>query len=111
MALSADNKIDATVARTALTNNQTNVEKLASVSAPTVVCLVDLDTLAASDETLKGEISKFQTNNAAIKSALEANSALLSKVQSLHPTFDVNTVRAIDIGPSGELVLYVIKGA
>jgi hypothetical protein len=111
MALSAENKIDATVARTALTNSQTNVEKLASIGAPTTVCLVDLDTLAASDEALKGDIAKFQANNAPIKSVLEANSALLSKVQSLHPTFDVNTVRAIDIGPRGEFVLYVIKGA
>jgi hypothetical protein len=111
MALSADNKVDATVARTALTNNQTNVEKLASIGAPATVCLVDLDTLAATDEPLKGDISKFQANNAAIKSALEANSALISKVKSLHPTFDISRVRAVDIGPSGELVLYVIKGA
>src|SRR5829696_6347885 len=43
MALSANNQIDATVARTALTNAQTNVDRLSSIStAPSTVCLVDL---------------------------------------------------------------------
>jgi hypothetical protein len=110
MALSANNQIDATVARTALSNAQTNVDKLSSLSAPSTVCLVDLDTLAQSDETLKGDISKFETNNAQIKSALEANSALMSNITTNHPTFDVSKVRAVDIGPNNELVLYVISG-
>jgi hypothetical protein len=111
MALSANNQIDATVARTALTNAQTNVDKLSSLSAPsTTVCLVDLDALAQSDETLKGDISKFETNNAQIKSALEANTALMSNIKTNHPTFDVSKVRAVDIGPNGELVLYVVSG-
>jgi hypothetical protein len=112
MALSANNQIDATVARTALTNAQTNVDKLSSLSAPsTTVCLVDLDALAQSDETLKGDISKFETNNAQIKSALEANTALMSNIKTNHPTFDVSKVRGIDIGPNNELVLYVVSGS
>ena len=111
MALSANNQIDATVARTALTNAQTNVDKLSSLSAPSTVCLVDLDTLAQSDETLKGDISKFETNNAQIKSAIEANTALMSNIKTNHPTFDVSKVRAVDIGPNNELVLYVVSGS
>jgi hypothetical protein len=112
MALSANNQIDATVARTALTNAQTNVDKLSSLSAPsTTVCLVDLDALAQSDETLKGDISKFETNNAQIKTALEANTALMSNIKTNHPTFDVSKVRGIDIGPNNELVLYVVSGS
>lgn len=111
MALSANNQIDATVARTALTNAQTNVDKLSSLSAPSTVCLVDLDTLAQSDETLKGDISKFETNNAQIKTALEANTALMSNIKTNHPTFDVSKVRGIDIGPNNELVLYVVSGS
>src|SRR5215216_7364885 len=111
MALSANNQIDATVARTALTNAQTNVDKLSSLSAPSTVCLVDLDTLAQSDQTLKGDISKFETNNAQIKSALEANTALMSNIKTNHPTFDVSKVRGIDIGPNNELVLYVVSGS
>jgi len=111
MALSANNQIDATVARTALTNAQTNVDKLSSLSAPSTVCLVDLDTLAQSDETLKGDISKFETNNAQIKSALEANTALMSNIKTNHPTFDVSKVRGVDIGPNNELVLYVVSGS
>jgi hypothetical protein len=110
MALSANNQIDATVARTALTNAQTNVDKLSSLSAPSTVCVVDLDTLAKSDETLKGDISKFETNNAQIKSALEANTALMSNIKTGNPSFDVSKVRAVDIGPNGELVLYVVSG-
>jgi hypothetical protein len=111
MALSANNQIDATVARTALTNAQTNVDRLSSLStAPATVCLVDLDTLAQSDETLKGDISKFETNNAQIKSALEANTALMSNITTNHPTFDVSKVRGVDIGPNNELVLYVVSG-
>jgi hypothetical protein len=111
MALSANNQIDATVARTALTNAQTNVDRLSSLStAPATVCLVDLDTLAQSDETLKGDISKFETNNAQIKTALEANTALMSNIKTNHPTFDVSKVRGVDIGPNNELVLYVISG-
>ena len=110
MALSADNQINPTIARTALTNSQTNVERLASLGTPQVVCLVDLDTLAQSDATLKEDISKFQTNNATIKSALETNTALTGQIKTLHPTFDVSKVRAMDVGPNGELVLYVISG-
>jgi hypothetical protein len=111
MALSANNQIDATVARTALTNAQTNVDRLSSLTtAPTIVCLVDLDTLAQSDETLKGDISKFETNNAQIKSALEANTALMSNIKTNHPTFDASKVRGVDIGPNNELVLYVVSG-
>ena len=110
MALSANNQIDAQIARTALTNAQTNVDKLSSLSAPSTVCLVDLDTLAQSDETLKGDISKFQSNNAQIKSALEGNTALMSNIKAGNPTFDVSKVRGVDIGPNGELVLYVVSG-
>jgi len=109
MALSANNQIDAAVARTALTNAPTNVDKLSSLSASTV-CLVDLDALAQSDATLKDEISKAQMNNAQIKSTLEANTALMSNIKTNHPSFDVSKVRAVDIGPNGELVLYVVSG-
>ena len=110
MALSANNQIDAQIARTALTNAQTNVDKLSSLGAPSTVCLVDLDTLAQSDAALKPDISKFQSNNAQIKSSLEANTALMSTIKTNHPTFDVSKVRAVDIGPNGELVLYVVSG-
>jgi hypothetical protein len=110
MALSASNQIDAQIARTALTNAQTNVDKLSSLGNPSTVCLVDLDKLAQSDATLKPDISKFQSNNAQIKSSLEANTALMSTIKTNHPTFDVSKVRAVDIGPNGELVLYVVSG-
>ena len=110
MALSANNQIDAQIARTALTNAQTNVDKLSSLGTPSTVCLVDLDTLAQSDAALKPDISKFQSNNAQIKSSLEANTALMSTIKTNHPTFDVSKVRAVDIGPNGELVLYVVSG-
>jgi hypothetical protein len=110
MALSANNQIDAQIARTALTNAQTNVDKLSSLGTPSTVCLVDLDTLAQSDAALKPDISKFQSNNAPIKSSLEANTALMSTIKTNHPTFDVSKVRAVDIGPNGELVLYVVSG-
>jgi sulfate adenylyltransferase subunit 1 (EFTu-like GTPase family) len=110
MALSANNQIDAQIARTALTNAQTNVDKLSSLGAASTVCLVDLDTLAQSDTTLKQDISKFQSNNAQIKSSLEVNTALMSTIKTNHPTFDVSKVRAVDIGPNGELVLYVVSG-
>jgi hypothetical protein len=110
MALSANNQIDAAVARTALTNAPTNVDKLSALSAPSTVCLVDLDTLAQSDAALKDEISKAQANNAQIKSTLEANTALMSTIKTNHPSFDISKVRAVDIGPSGELVLYVVSG-
>jgi hypothetical protein len=111
MALAADNQITAETARTALTNFSTNADKFASLTAPTVVCLVDLDTLAASDTALQGDITKAQPNNAQIKSNLEANAAVLGVIKSQHPTFDISQVRALDIGPNGELVLYVSKGS
>jgi hypothetical protein len=107
MALSADNQVTAQTARTALSGFSTNLEKFASVGSPTVVCIVDLDTLAQSDATLKEEITKAQPNNAQIKSKLEANAALLETIKAQHPTFDISKVRAFDIGPKGELVLYV----
>ena len=110
MALSANNQIDAQIARTALTNAQTNVDKLSSLGTPSTVCLVDLDTLAQSDAALKPDISKFQSNNAQIKSALEGNTALMSNIKAGNPTFDVSKVRGVDIGPNGELVLYVVSG-
>jgi hypothetical protein len=106
MALSADNQVTAETARTALTGFSTNLEKFASVGTPTVVCLVDLDTLAQADATLKEEITKAQPNTAQIKSKLEANTALMDIIKQQHPTFDINKVRAFDIGPKGELVLY-----
>jgi len=107
MALSADNQVTAQTARTALSGFSTNLEKFASVGTPTVVCIVDLDTLAQSDATLKEDITKAQPNNAQIKSKLEANAALLETIKAQHPTFDISKVRAFDIGPKGELVLYV----
>jgi hypothetical protein len=107
MALSADNQVTAQTARTALSGFSTNLEKFASVGTPTVVCIVDLDTLAQSDATLKEDITKAQPNNAQIKSKLEANAALLEIIKAQHPTFDINKVRAFDIGPQGEFVLYV----
>ena len=107
MALSADNQVTAQTARTALSSFTTNLEKLASVGTPTVVCLVDLDVLAQSDATLKEDITKAQPNNTQIKSKLEADTALMGIIKAQHPTFDINKVRAFDIGPKGELVLYV----
>jgi hypothetical protein len=109
MALSADNQITADTARSALTGFATNKDKFASLTAPTVVCLVDLDTLASSDAQLKTDISTAQANNAEIKSKLEGNTAVLDVIKKQHPTFDISQVRALDIGPNGELVLYVTK--
>ncbi len=107
MALSADNQITADTARSALTGFPANKDKFASLTAPTVVCIVDLDALAASDAALKTDITGAQANNADIKSNLEANTAVVSVIKAQHPNFDVNKVRAMDIGPNGELVLYV----
>jgi hypothetical protein len=109
MALSADNQVNAQTARTALSSFETNLPKFASVGKPTVVCIVELDTLAQSDTTLKDDITKFRVNNAQIKSKLEADTALIETIKAQHPTFDVNHVLAFDIGPSGELVLYVSR--
>jgi hypothetical protein len=110
MALGADNQVNAQTARTSLSNSQTNVDKLSTLgAATTVVCVVDLDTLAESDATLKEDISKYQSNNAQIKSALEGNAQILGVIKAQHPTFDINHVVGTDIGPSGELVLYVSR--
>jgi hypothetical protein len=109
MALSADNQITPDTARSALTGFSTNKDKFASLTAPTVVCIVDLDTLAASDAALKTDITSAQANNAPIKANLEANTAVVDAIKAQHPTFDINQVRAIDLGPNGELVLYVTK--
>jgi hypothetical protein len=107
MALSADNQVTADTARSALTGFPANKDKFASLTAPAVVCIVDLDALAASDAALKTDISGAQANNADIKSKLEANTAVVSVIKAQHPNFDVNKVRAMDIRPNGELVLYV----
>jgi len=109
MALSADNQITAETARSALTGFSTNKDKFASLTAPTVVCLVDLDTLAASDAALKTDISTAQANTTEIKSKIEGNTAVMDVIKAQHPTFDISQVRALDIGPNGELVLYVTK--
>jgi hypothetical protein len=111
MALSADNQVTADTARTALNNFQTNSSKFSALTAPSTVCIVDLDTLAGSDTTLQGDITKSQANNAQIKSNLEGNTAVLDVIKAQHPTFDVNNVRAMDIGPNGELVLYVARSS
>jgi hypothetical protein len=110
MALSANNQVDAQTARTALTNAQANLDKFSALTTkPTVVCVVDLEVLATSDTMLKDDITKFQGNNAQIKAKFEADTALIDTIKAQHPTFDINTVRAFDIGPSGELVLYVSR--
>jgi hypothetical protein len=107
MALGADNQVTAEAARMGLTNSQANTAKLSSLGAATVVCLVDLDTLAQRDATLKDDISKYRTNNAQIKPALEGNAEIIGVIKAQHPTFDINQVVGTDIGPNGELVLYV----
>jgi hypothetical protein len=109
MALSADNQITAETARTALTGFATNKDKFASLTAPTVVCLVDLDTLGASDAAFKTDITTAQANKEQIKSTLQGNTAVMDVIKAQHPTFDIEQVRALDIGPNGELVLYVTK--
>ena len=109
MALSADNQITADTARTALTGFSTNKDKFASLTAPATVCLVDLDTLAASDAPLKTDVSSAKANNAEIKTKLEGNTAVMDVIKAQHPSFDISQVRALDIGPNGELVLYVTK--
>jgi alanine dehydrogenase len=97
------------IARTGLSNSQTNAAKLSSLGAVTVVCIVDLDTVAQSDATLKDDITKYRSNNAQIKPALEGNAAVTSVIKAQHPTFDINQVIGTDIGPKGELVLYVAR--
>jgi hypothetical protein len=109
MALGADNQVNVQTARMGLSNSQANITKLSSLGAATVVCVVDLDTLAQSDATLKDDISKYRTNNAQIKPALEGNAAILGVIKAQHPSFDINQVVGTDIGPSGELVLYVTR--
>jgi hypothetical protein len=109
MALSADSQVNADTARSALNNYQVNSSKFSSLTVPTTVCIIDLDTLAASDTTLQGDISKSQANSTQIKSSLEGNTAVIDVIKAQHPTFDVNQVRALDIGPNGELVLYVAR--
>lgn len=108
MALGADNQVNAQTARTGLSNSQTNVDKLSSFAA-TVVCVVDLDTLAQSDATLKDDITKYRSNNGQIKPALEGNTTIMDVIKAQHPSFDINHVVGTDIGPSGELVLYVSR--
>ena len=111
MGLSADNQMIAQSARTAFTNVDANLGKLASLS-PDVICLVDLNAVstAQADTTFQDEVTKNQANNAQIKSALETNTQLLDKIKAQHPTFDVNQVIATDVGPNGELFLYVWRG-
>jgi hypothetical protein len=110
MALGADNQVNAQTARTSLTNNtQANLDKLSSLGAATVVCIVDLDMLAQSDATLKDDISKSRSNNTQIKPVLEGNAVIMNVIKAQHPNFDVNQVVSSDIGPSGELVLYVSR--
>jgi hypothetical protein len=86
MALSADNQVNAQTARTALSSFETNLSKFSSIGKPTVVCLVDLDTLVQSDTGLKDEITKFKPNNAQIKAKLEADTALIETIKAQHPT-------------------------
>ena len=109
MALGADNQMTAETARMGLTNSQANTAKLSSLGATTVVCVVDIDTLVQSDATLKDDIAKYRTNNAQIKPALEGNSQIMGVIKAQHPSFDINQVVGTDIGPSGELVLYVTR--
>ena len=109
MALGADNQMTAETARMGLTNSQANTAKLSSLGAATVVCVVDIDTLAQSDATLKDDIAKYRTNNAQIKPALEGNSQIMGVIKAQHPSFDINQVVGTDIGPSGELLLYVTR--
>jgi hypothetical protein len=107
MALNADNQITADTARSALTSFSTKADKFSTLTAPSVVCIVDVDTLAASDTSLQSDISGAQPNNAQIKTTLEGNTAVMDVIKSQHPTFNINQVRSMDIGPNGELVLYV----
>lgn len=111
MALGAVNDMNAQYAESALNNASTNVGKLASIGQPSVVCIVDVDALAAGDtaSTLGQSIDKFRSGNAQIRSALEGNTALLGTVKSQHPNFDVNQVLGTDIGPNGELILFVSR--
>jgi hypothetical protein len=110
MGLSADNQVISENARTALGDVKIGLDKLTSLT-PTVVCLVDLDAVqtAQNDQMLKDDITKFRSNNAQIKSALEGNTALMEKIKAQHPSFDVNQVIATDVGPSGELFLYITR--
>jgi hypothetical protein len=111
MALGAVNDMNAQYAESALNNASTNVGKLASIGQPSVVCIVDVDALAAGDtaSTLGQSIEKFRSGNSQIRSALEGNTALLGTVKSQHPNFDVNQVLGTDIGPNGELILFVSR--
>jgi hypothetical protein len=109
MALSADNQINAETVRKGLGNSQANVANLDSLSTPTVVCIVDVDVFSQSDEGLKADVAKYRSNNAQIKSALEGKSEVLGVIKAQHPSFDLNQVLGTDIGPNGELVLYVSR--
>jgi hypothetical protein len=111
MALSAVSEMNPQYAESALNNASTNVAKLASIGSPKIVCIVDIDTLAASDSssTLGQGISKFRSNNAQIRSALEGNTALMDTIKTQHPDFDASQVLGTDVGPNGEVILFVSR--
>jgi len=104
---SLDNEVNSETARLALTNNQANLNKLSSLLKLKMVCVVDLDTLAQSDSMLTDQMFKYRANNAKIKSVLQANPNVIKGIRAQHPSFDLNKVLAVDIGSSGELILFV----
>ena len=98
-------------AESALNNASANTAKLASLGSTKTVCIVDVDALAATDSssTLGQGISKFRANNTQVRSAIESNSALMSTIKSQHPDFDASQVLGSDVGPNGEVILFVSR--
>ena len=111
MGLSADIRVNTQEAQRALIQNPANVGKLATLSDPKVICIVDLDQLAMAqdDYVLKDQIFKYRSNNAQLKSALASNPLILRNVRAQHPSFELDDILATDFGPNGELILFVSR--
>lgn len=111
MGLSADIRVNTQEAQRALIQNPANVGKLATLSDPKVICIVDLDQLAMAqnDYVLKDQVFKYRSNNAQLKLALASNPLILRDVRAQHPSFDMDDILAIDFGPNGELILFVSR--
>jgi hypothetical protein len=111
MGLSADIRVNVQEAQRALIQNPANVGKLATLSDPKAICIVDLDRLAMAqnDYVLKDQIFKYRSNNAQLKSALASNPPILRTIRAQHPSFEMNDILATDFGPNGELILFVSR--
>jgi hypothetical protein len=108
---SLDNDVNSETARLALRSSQANLEKLSSLKELKIVCVVDLDTLAQKDSKLKEDIFRYGASSAKIKSVLKASAKVVGAIGAQHPSFNIDTLFAADIGPNGELILFISRSA